>query len=199
MNLRKSSFILITILVLIIVALIALKPRIYLIGDNKVEIILNEEYEEKGANAYILYLNISDKIKIKGKVNNKRIGEYKIEYSVKLFNINFKKERIVSVIDNKAPIIKLNDNDSLVLCPGTTYEEKGYIAIDNYDKDLTDKVIRHILSDKIVYRVRDSSGNIGIATRDIIFEDKEAPIIKLNESDLTLYKNQEFVDPRILC
>lgn len=199
MNLLNKKLILIslTIILLIIIVLLGIRPKIYLLGDEIVELPLNGEYKEEGATAYSLYTDISNRITIKDNINSKKIGTYKVIYKVKHFNKEYKKTRTVKVIDTIEPIIQLKGTVDLKLCPNQNYQEEGYLATDNYDGDLTSKVIKHFVDDGIVYRVEDSSGNIGRARRNIKFIDDESPAITIIGGDMTVYLNEQFNDPGI--
>ena len=80
------------------------KPEIELEGDT-VYLILNDEYKELGYKATDNYDGeITDKVEIENKVDNKKIGEYKIIYKVKDTSSNETiKERKVIVTD-KSPL-----------------------------------------------------------------------------------------------
>lgn len=68
-------------------------------------------------------------------------------------------QRIVRVVDTVCPEIILAPDTGGTLLPGTPYQEAGYRAIDNYDGDITDRVVRSEEYGKIIYAVTDSSGN----------------------------------------
>ena len=56
-------------------------------GKNNITLELNSEYIEKGASTYNLFGKTTNKVKVSGNVNNKKVGKYKIKYKVsnKLF------------------------------------------------------------------------------------------------------------------
>ena len=147
--------------------------KIKLNGKKNYVISLEDKYIEKGVKARSLILNLNKKVKIDGKVNNKKIGKYKIKYTIKFL---FKKKsiyRTIKVIDNVNPTITIEGGD-IELYVNDNYEELGYSALDNYDKDITDKVevISNLDNTKvgdyeIKYIVSDSSGNKGEAVRHI--------------------------------
>ena len=174
-------------LIFIITFLIVTKPKILVYYNNQivdrvidVEVFDNFEYPTIKAN--YLKKNIKDKIKINGSVDSKKIGEYKIEYSLKIFIYNIKKIIYVNVVDNEKPQITLKGNNPSHTCSIQTYKEEGFEASDNYDGNIIDKVISNINNDEVVYSVTDSSGNKVSVKRKLIVSDDEAPIIKLKGS-----------------
>lgn len=88
-------------------------------------------------------------------------------------------QRIVRVVDTVCPEIILVPDTGGTLLPGTPYQEAGYRAIDNYDGDITDRVVRSEEYGKIIYAVTDSSGNPGYAEREVPYYDPIPPEITL--------------------
>ena len=155
--------------------------HIDLYGDS--EIILNymEEYKEEGFSATRLNKDISDDVIVKGHVNSKKLGTYKISYEIDgLFGK--KVVRTINVVDRVKPVMELGDNKEIYLCPGSEYIRENIKALDNYDGDISDKVIIDVSKDKVIYSVKDSSGNKSIGEKSLIFEDKIKPVITINGS-----------------
>lgn len=160
-------------------------PIVNLNGSSTETIDVGETYIDKGVNAYTKFKSINDKVIVEGNVNTSKIGEYTITYKVPYFNGYKEYTRIVSVVDKKAPEIKLDGDENYTINYGTEFIEPGYHAVDNYDGDLTEKVeIEKVDKDsenyEITYTVKDSSNNIAKTTRNIKVVDKEAPKITLN-------------------
>ena len=129
---------------------------------------------------FMLVINIFNRI---SKVNTKKIGEYKITYSVKKSFLKVSKKRTVKVVDEKKPKITLEGDKDLTICPDSKYKELGYKAIDEYDGDLTKKVETKEEDKKVTYTVKDKSGNTAKVVRNIKREDKTKPELKLNGND----------------
>lgn len=160
-------------------------PKISLKGKSKVTIKINDKYVESGATA-TTFKDVTNDIKIKGKVNTEKPGKYEIEYTVKegIFTKTIK--RTVEVIDDIAPVIELTGSKETSICPNSEYKEEGYKATDNYDGDITDKVTKETKDDLVIYTVKDSSGNRTTTERKIIKEDKKSPTITL-KGNKTIY------------
>jgi peptidoglycan/xylan/chitin deacetylase (PgdA/CDA1 family) len=156
-----------------------LMPKIELIGDNPTDIVVKEQYEEKGAKAWYGNHDLTDDINIEGLVDVKKLGSYEIRYSVINIFLKANVTRIVRVIDNIGPEITLTGGNEIKLCPNEEFKEPGYIAVDNNDGDITNKVSVQINVDEVIYKVSDTSNNTTTVIRKLDRNDKEAPTIKL--------------------
>lgn len=163
-----------------------LVPKISLKGDNVVKVKYGEEYNEYGYSASYLGSDITSRVWTEGVVDTLKVGRYKLKYKVRKNKITVTKERIVEVYDDTSPVITLRGDSEKYICPNKEYEEDGFTASDNYDGDITLKVERDVKDDKVIYSVKDSSGNSDTKERKLIKEDKEKPLITLNSGD-TIY------------
>ncbi len=178
-NMRKRKVILIIVITFLLILIIpslyiylCVKPVLAINGEQEIIIPLNENYNEEGAKLTILNKDYSKDIKIRGEVDSSKVGTYEINYS---FNTKYLKhtneeKRIVKVVDNISPEITLKGKKEYTIYFTDTkkaaYKEEGYTAIDNYDGDITDNV--EVIDEvdyktkgqyKIIYKVKDSSGN----------------------------------------
>lgn len=135
-------------------------------GDKNIELELNQEYIEQGAKASFRKNDITKDIKISGAVDNKKVGEYKISYTVSTKKKLKQISRIINVVDKTVPEIKLKGDNPYSLNLDNDYEEPGFTATDNYDGDITSNVKTTNNIDKskigtyeVKYKVSDSSGN----------------------------------------
>ncbi len=184
---KKKKIIIITLILILVVSLLSIggvflyrqmngvdnKLVIKLIGEKSITLEVGSEYLEKGSKATYDGEDISKNIKIKGKVDTSKIGDYKISYTAKYKKVSKSVTRKIKVVDTTNPEIKL-EGEELTLIVGTEYKELGYSASDNYDGDITDKVtstnnidINTIGEYEITYSVKDSSGNDANATRKV--------------------------------
>lgn len=173
------------------------KVIITLSGERSIVLNLEDEYTEFGATAKICSLNncidLSDDIVINEKVNTSIVGEYKVIYQIDYNNKTYTEERNVAVVDTVSPMITLTGNKSIQLCPKEKYVEEGYEALDNYDGDITDKVIIKEDNNVITYNVVDSANNSAEVFRNVEKIDITKPIIKLKgSSTITLKLNDEY-------
>lgn len=136
------------------------------------------------------------KVSESGSVDTSKLGTYELSYSVSDGMYKKKVKHRVHVVDTKAPVITLESEEGHYTLYGKPYEEEGYSATDNYDKDLTSKVVSREENGKVYYEVSDSSGNKGYAVRDIVYDDKTAPVIILEgEKYVMLMVGDSYKDP----
>lgn len=169
-------------------------PQVKLDGKSKVILDYKEKYKESGYSAKILNRDITDKVKVKGKVDSNKLGTYELTYVVDGI---FKKKvtRIVEVKDISKPVLDISSDD-VYLCPGVEYKQEKVNAYDNYDGDISSKVSMEIKNDQAVYFVLDASGNKSVISKKLIYEDKENPVITLNGGNYAYaFLNESFNDP----
>ncbi len=107
-------------------------------------------------------------------VNTHKIGTYKVKYKLKHFAGTSENILVVHIKDTTAPEITLtNSSVSITESEKGSFNAASYISsvTDNYDKNLTvDNVkvdsINWSSSTKVIYRIKDSSGNEG--TKELI-------------------------------
>ena len=191
------GIIVVTILLLVgIIFFLFLPPEFKLTKGDNIELKYGEKYKDPGYKVTKFGKDYTKDIKIKNKINSKKLGTYKIIYEVKINGITFKKVRKVKLIDDEKPIITLTGNENISICPNAEYKEEGYKATDNYDGDIT-KNVKITTKDGIIsYSVKDSSGNTAEITRTITKEDKIAPTITLKgNKTITLYLGNTWKEP----
>ena len=165
-----------------------------LIGKSEVVLNYKEEYIEKGFTATRVGKDISDEVVIKGKVNTNKLGKYKITYEVPgLFGKSV--VRTVHVKDLEKPVLDVDGSKKIYLCPGTKYKKENIKANDNYDGDLSKKVLIESTDEVVTYSVEDSSGNKVVVERDIVYEDVVKPVITLNGTKYDyVFLNEKYSD-----
>lgn len=162
-------------------------------GEKTMILSLNDEYYEYGA---VVNYGNNKNLEIINNVDNTKIGSYKIEYKTKFLGIDIKKYRYVDIVDDVAPEIVLSGNSEVVICPNAKYNEDGFVAMDNYDGDITGNVKVVAKDDVISYSVFDSSNNSFTINRYVERKDNESPSLKLNgNSTYNIVVGNEFSDP----
>lgn len=146
----------------------------YLKGDKSYTINLEEEFKEPGFKCNIFDYDLTKRVDISSNLDVKKVGQYRIKYITDLFGVKYEIIRNIKVIDSIKPEISLNGEQKISLNAGTKYTESGAKATDNYDGDLTDKISISNNVDtnkpgnyKVVYTVKDSSGNEVSITREV--------------------------------
>ena len=134
----------IPILILLIIITISIiyntLPRLQLNGPQNMVISYRDEYEEQGVIEKNATGNYMSKIKIDSNIDTKKIGNYYVDYSLKIRGKTLHVRRNVKVIDDINPVIKLKGEQIIKMSINKQYIEPGYIAIDEYDGDITNKV-----------------------------------------------------------
>lgn len=172
-----------------------LVPKIKLDGESVIFINYKQKYVEDGYSANFLGEDITNKVKVSGKVDSYKLGTYIINYFVKHGIFNKKVTRKVIVEDQSAPNIKFASVGDIYVCPGREYEEEKFQAFDNYDGDITDKVLVERTKNSITYKVTDSFGNKKEVKRNIFYKDKEKPTLVLEGSEVSYsFVGEEYQD-----
>ncbi|MBE6143964.1 MAG: DUF5011 domain-containing protein [Firmicutes bacterium] len=151
-------------------------------GKEEVIIEVFDKYEEKGYKFFINKQDVSNKIIVKGSVNTGVIGKYELSY---IYEDKVYGKRIIEVVDTKKPEITLKGEKEISLIETSKYNELGALAIDNYDGDITDKIIIEGKVDTnkvgeytIKYKIEDSSNNKNEVSRKIKVTEKPKEIVK---------------------
>jgi len=136
-----------------------------LIGDSTVEVSVNKKYLESGAIAKIFDIKL-DNVKIKSDVDINKVGEYVVNYRSNFLFIKREMNRKVLVKDLDKPEIELKGENNVYLFLGEEYKEAGFIATDNVDGDISDKVVidsnldvNNVGEYVIKYTIKDASEN----------------------------------------
>jgi hypothetical protein len=105
----------------------------------------------------------------------------------------------VNIVDTEGPIITPLNGDLSVECNGN-FLDPGVFAFDSCEGEITAVDVDGTVDvttpgDYILtYTAEDSLGQVGSATRTVTVEDTLAPIITLNEGDVTLFCDQDFTE-----
>ena len=115
-----------------------------------------------------------------GEVDLTHLGTYELTYSADYRGVVKTEKLKIDVVDTVAPVITLVSDPEHFTSPIAKYEEEGYSAVDNYDGDITDKVVSKEENGVVTYTVSDSSGNETTVTRTIVYKDVVPPKITLS-------------------
>ena len=152
-----------------------------LIGPYELYLDVNSEYKEYGIKVIKNGYDVSSLVEIDNSlVNVNKLGEYKVKYKIDNDGYTEYVYRLVKVIDNVKPVIRLNGDNIVYVNVEDNYLEEGFVVSDNYDTNLGSKVIisSNLITStvgeyKIEYRVSDSSGNETKVDRIVRVIDKE--------------------------
>ncbi len=188
---KKISLIFIGIFSVFVCIMIVLKQKtpatLKLLGKEVVKLEVGSEYVEYGFTAFIGDEDISQYIEVESDLDINKLGKYAVKYIIRNkdgYN-NKKITRKIEVIDNKKPEIKLIGGNDISIYLNHDYQEMGFKAIDNYDGDISEKVIvsgevNTLKKGKyfLEYKVSDSSNNSMTVRRVVNVVDKPSDPIK---------------------
>ena len=193
----KNKIIIFSILIAIITIISVIYnvfPRIQLNGKPYMTLSYREKYEEPGVIVKNANNKNLQKVKIENNIQNEKIGNYYVDYSLKMGFRTLHVRRNVKIIDDIAPVIKLKGNQIMELSINKEYKEPGFNAYDEYDGDITEKVetIGKVDNEKygeyiIKYKVYDNSNNMVEVNRIIKVIDEISPKIEC-ETDMSIFK-----------
>ena len=182
-----------------------IEPEITLKGKKEITIDLNSKYNDPGVTAFQGEKDISKNVKIKGKVDTTKVGDYTLTYIITNLKGYQKQEitRVIKVRDGEKPTLKLKGKSPYVISYQTTYKEPGYTATDNYDGNLTNKVkitgkvnTKKLGTYKLYYTVEDSSSNKITKIRVVKVVDNKSPQITLKgKSRIVIKLNGHYQEP----
>lgn len=137
------------------------------------------------------------KLDIIGNVDTSKIGEYEIIYRLTNENGLTKEEKVmVSVEDREKPVITLKNDKITVNLNSQINLLDGVTAKDNYDGDLTGKIIvegqvdtKKVGTYEVKYQVKDTSGNIDEKVRTYTVSE----IYKLTLNKEYKYSNKKYL------
>lgn len=160
-------------------------PEIVLLGESGIQIGYGEEYIDSGATASDKEDGaLTEKIATSGlPVPSTKPGEYIVLYEVTdSGGADASVQRKVTVLENKPPIITLNDGASIEVIQSSTFNDPGATASDPEEGDLTSQieVLGSVDTDvvgeyQIQYRVNDSVGEQATETRVVSVVAKPSP------------------------
>ena len=155
----------------------ALEDNFKLKGESTITLEYKSKYYEPGYSIEIDGKNYSKDVEVLSNIDESKIGEYEVKYTIKYKNYKKTLTRKVKIIDTVSPELTLGDKE--IYCTvNDKCDDITYKAVDNYDGDITSKVTKTSNVDikkkgtyGIVFSVEDSSGN------------KTEQILKVNVTD----------------
>lgn len=202
---KAAVIVVITLIYLVIVSAAAViiddrHVEITVFGDEEQLAEVGVDYADPGAEAYSTG-NLFGRgkhpvpIRTESGVNSMKIGDYTVKYSADAFGRSAESYRSVHVRDTTPPLITLDHEEGYQASWLVGYKEEGYSAVDNFDGDLTDKVVRTEGDGVVYYSVVDSSGNESSVERVIEYGISEPMIRLTGGEEVDIGASFTFVDP----
>ncbi len=152
-------------------------------GDKEIKLEVYSEYQELGIIATINDKDISDTVTVDTNLDINKLGTYEITYTLNYKEKVLSLTRKIEVVDTTAPTLTLKGDSEITLKKGSSYQELGCSALDNYDETVNDKiqVINNVNSNlegiyEVKYNVVDNSGNMASVTRKVIVVKQEETV-----------------------
>lgn len=191
-----SILIILTLIIACLITFVEEKPQIE--AKEIIEIEAKSGEKLKNPKTTYIFHDVTDSVKITGNIDYNKIGRYEIKYEVPTVLGKYSKSQIVNIVDTVAPEIKLQGEEVINQSYKNEYEEPGVMAIDNYDGDITDKIIveKSQINEnqiEIKYIISDMSGNKTSKTRKVNLIDEVPPIITLNgDTDVSIIMGNQY-------
>ena len=129
--------------------------------------------------------DLTSSVRVVSQVNRTVLGTYTVTYSVtNAYGLAASAVRTVIVVDRVKPIVVLNGQTLVQVEAGDPYTDGGATATDNYDGNITSRIIttgldvalnavqnHRVSSNLVTYWVNDSSGNFASVSRNISIVD----------------------------
>lgn len=171
-------------------------PTITLAGDKELLWTIGKDFSDPGFTASDdVDGDLTSAVITEGKVDGHKKGNYILTYQVKDSSDNICEiQRTVKVGDFTAPVLKLKGKKDTYIKIGTNYKDPGFTASDNIDGNLTPKVTiegkvdtSKMGSNKITYKVTDTSGNSTSVTRTVYVYKKQAQADTITPGGKVIY------------
>ena len=137
-------------------------------GDRNVKVFLGDTYKDDGFVATIFGKDLSKRVEVKNNIDYKKLGKYKIEYTLDIKYLNIYKTivRNINIVDGVPPELNVDSEESIIWNLNDEFVIPNYSATDNIDGDITNKVVidnKVNISEEgeydLVFSVSDSSQN----------------------------------------
>ena len=174
--------------------LLCFNVEITLNGQDNIKTEAFCELNDDGANGYItlsvIGLKFETKVTVTDNVDTDALGQYKREYTSSFLWKKASVVRNIEVVDTTPPEItaesKITVDFTNEAQPNIYEIPLSFEAKDNYDGDITDKVVKNYDGKYCSLTVTDKSGNTASHVIEFDFVDKKSPVITL-ESNIPVY------------
>ena len=177
-------------------------PTITILGDNPSNVEVGSTFSDPGVTVYDQ--DGSSTYTTTGTVDTNVLGTYALTYTATDNSGNQgTATRTVNVVDTTTPVITLIGNSQVNVEVGSTYNDAGAAATDNYDGDLSSQIVvvnnvdvNTVGSYIVTYSVSDSSNNAAtVVTRTVNVVDQTAPVITiLGDNPVTIEAGSSYTD-----
>ncbi len=174
--------------------------RFYVTGADEISICYGLPFEEPGVRAVAVGRLTGENedglpVTVSGTVDPGRLGDYTLRYTASTMFRSYSVERLVHVVDQRPPEIRLVSDPNYLPNWLDGYAEEGFTATDDVDGDLTAQVSIVTDGDARIYTVTDAAGNTGTEVRQLTYSIGR-PILTLSGGEeLQMNAGFTFEDP----
>ena len=160
-----------------------------LLGEKEITLEAGTAYTDLGATADEGY-----EVEVSGAVDTGKSGKYVLTYSAGDATV----KRTVTVVDTKAPAIKLNGNAQTYASSEALYKEQGAAVSDNSSAKSKLDIKRSAVKDgafTVTYTATDAAGNKSTVHRKVIVKDIVKPTVKLvGSADMYVERDSSYTE-----
>ncbi|MBR4550644.1 MAG: polysaccharide deacetylase [Oscillospiraceae bacterium] len=189
---------------IVLLGLDARRVHFYMTDGEEITVPWGVPYAEPGVRAFAAGRVTGEgeeelPVRVEGAVDTGTMGDYVLRYYASTMLRRYSVRRLVHVADTTAPVITLLRNEDYTPNWFEGYREEGFLALDDVDADLSDRVRVEMVDGDRVYTVTDAAGNTARVVRQIPYSIGR-PQIRLNGGEeLTIDAAFTFTDPGFVC
>lgn len=172
--------------VLCFAAMFSAAPKLSVGGkkEQTVEVFSEFTPPKATANASYLWVDVPLEVECEGKVDTSKTGTYTLKYSAEYMDKKVSEKKIIHVVDTKPPVINSETYNISMDYAGKEVTPDDinvtYTAVDEYDGDLTSKVVKTVKGNVCYLTVSDAAGNTAVREINILINDGVYPTIYLS-------------------
>lgn len=138
MNILIAILSLVATIIVIFFVISSLKKDFKVTLKN-ISIKVGEEFKNEFTATY-KGIDVTSNVIVNNNINEKVAGIYKVEYTYSKGENKYTVTKNIKVIDEVPPTISLKGGKDIIVITNQKFEEPGFVALDNSDGDITDKV-----------------------------------------------------------
>ena len=122
MHKKIVIIVIISVFFLSLISIYQFYPPTFNLKKGNIKLEYGKKYKEPGFEVTRFGRDYTAKVKVQNHINYKKIGNYDIDYKIKIGFMTFKKTRKVKIVDDEKPIITLNGDLTNTICPNAEYQ-----------------------------------------------------------------------------
>lgn len=136
---RTIGIVLVVVLLLVLIGYVIFQKLAFQVQVENMVLDVGETFDNQ-FRATFWGKDVTDQVTVQQNVFNTRVGDYEVTYIYHDGKHVYKDVKVIKIKDRVAPDLKLQGGNEVTVLKGSNYREFGYVAIDNCDGDVTEKV-----------------------------------------------------------